>query len=453
MEDAEFDVIIVGAGISGLVAARHLVKNQKKVCILEARNRVGGRILSRKTPSGKTVDLGAQWVGDGQTHLQSLLNEFSIKIFPDKAKGNHLLFLDNKLSSFNNSIPKLSFFPLLDFYLNLYRVETNCVEVSQDVPVATKYAKEWDEMTVESWAHSHIHTKSVRKLFTLFTEAVYAAGPRDMSFLFFLSTLHHSCGPIYGVEGASACSVEGGLSQMCERIAAELNGSIRLNSAVKKISQLRESVTVQTMTHSYSAKKVIVAVPPVLASQISFTPSLPPKRDKLLQKMPMGSAIKTFAIYKKPFWREKGFSGKVVNDTGLVRLIYDASPHDDSYGVLLAFLLGKSVIHIEKTSETWLADSVLSTLAKFFGEEARKPEEFIFYNWNEDPWARGGYAGYMPPGVMTTVGDTLQDPSGHIYWAGTETSVKWNGYIEGAIQSGLRAANQILEQQIGYPHE
>ena len=452
MEDPEFDVIIVGAGISGLAAAKHLVKNKKKVCILEAQNRVGGRIFSKTTPSGKVIDLGAQWIGEGQSNLISLLSEYSIKKFPDIAVGKHIQFLNNELRTYTNSIPDLGIIHLIDFYLALYRIEKDGESVSLDTPYKAKYAEEWDSMTVESWAKKHIHTKSVHEILDLYMESVFAASPRDMSFLFFLSTLHNSKGPVYGIEGASAYRVDGGLSQLCERIAEDLKGSIILNCPVKKVSQSKEKVILQTATSSYSARKAIITIPPVLASQISFFPPLPPKRDKLHQRMPMGSAIKTFAIYKKPFWKANGFSGKIINNEGLVRLIYDGSPSDNSYGALVAFVLGKRSIEAENASEASITGAVLNTLVKFLGEEAKEPDEFIIYNWNHDPWARGGYSGYMPPGVMNGLGDTVHEPTGNIYWAGDQMTSKFLGYVEGAIESGLKAANDILTHKSGSQH-
>ncbi|MBX7066642.1 MAG: FAD-dependent oxidoreductase [Parachlamydiales bacterium] len=443
--EEKFDVIVVGAGISGLSAARHLIKQGKHVCLLEARNRVGGRIFSKKTPSGKVVDLGAQWVGKNQPRIQSLLSEFSIKTF-EANKGEHLLFLDKKLTAYTSTIPDLSLIHSLDLYLNLYRVQKNCEEVPLDTPFKAKYAEEWDSMTVDSWAKSHVHTRPVRELLNLYTESVFAASPKDLSFLFFLSALHDCHGPIYEIEGANSYRVTGGLSQICERMAHEMKSSIVYNALVKKIMQTPSRVMVFTEKESFSAKDVILAIPPVMASQITFDPALPAARDKLLQRMPMGSAIVCVPFYKKPFWRERGLSGKVVTNEGFVRMIYDGSPADGSYGALSVLLLGNSVMHIEKNSQSWLADAVLSTLSKFFGEQALDPEEFIFYNWNEDPWARGGYSAYMPPGVMTSLGMTIPRPTGRIHWAGTEMATEFYGYMEGAIEAGLRAADQILSQ-------
>jgi monoamine oxidase len=216
---------------------------------------------------------------------------------------------------------------------------------------------------------------------------------------------------------------------------------------VKHITQHEDGVTVEGSDFSYQAHHVIIAIPPVLISSIEFTPTLPIYKTQLIEKMSMGIVGKVLGVYEKPFWRDQGFSGQVVADEHEpFQTLFDSSPADGQYGVLLAFCIanrGRDFFSKDQETRKTIA---LKSFAKYFGDAAFKPVEYIDHCWADEAWSKGCYAGLYPTGAWTNFHDALATTTGHIHWAGTETSSVWYGYIEGAVRAGERAADEILNK-------
>jgi monoamine oxidase len=185
-------------------------------------------------------------------------------------------------------------------------------------------------------------------------------------------------------------------------------------------------------------------MPPTLTSRIAYDPPLPGFRDQLTQRMPQGTVWKCMAVYERPFWRDDGLSGFGTSDTGPVRLTYDNSPPDGTPGVLLGFLEGDFARRAGLLSEAERRAQVLGVFGRLFGERALQPQRYIERSWAEEEWTRGCYGCYMPPGGWTSYGEALRRPVGPIHWAGAETATIWNGYMDGALRSGERAAAEAL---------
>jgi monoamine oxidase len=189
---------------------------------------------------------------------------------------------------------------------------------------------------------------------------------------------------------------------------------------------------------------VIVAIPPTLAGRIRYQPPMPASRDGLTQRMPMGTAIKMMMVYETPFWRDEGLSGFALTDQDVPQLIYDNSPEDGSCGILLGFTEGLPARRWIAESEATRQAAAIQTAVGCFGEKAAAPIHFIDKSWTEEEFSRGCYAGTMTPGTWSSFGIALRTPVGRIHWAGTETATYWNGYVEGAMQAGERAAEEVL---------
>jgi monoamine oxidase len=171
---------------------------------------------------------------------------------------------------------------------------------------------------------------------------------------------------------------------------------------------------------------------------------MPGWRNQLTQRVPMGSVIKVHAIYEQPFWRQDGLSGFVVSDSGPVRVVYDNSPEDGSPGVLVGFIEGEQARTWARRDRADRRAGILACLSDYFGERAGRPRELLERSWADEEYSGGCYAGYFPPGVWTSFGQALREPIGRLHWAGTETATVWTSYMEGAVQSGQRAANEVL---------
>ena len=227
-------------------------------------------------------------------------------------------------------------------------------------------------------------------------------------------------------------------------MAEALDDRVILNAPVHTVAQDERSVRVEADGVTVTAERAILALPPTLAGRLRYRPALPGYRDQFTQRVPMGTVIKIQCLYERPFWREDGLTGQVTSDTGAVRITFDNTPPDGSPGILLGFIEGEEGRRWGRRSLEERRAEVLNCLARYFGEQARVPKEYVELSWAEEEYSRGCYAGFLPPGVLTSYGEALRAPIGRLHWAGTETATEWNGYMDGALQAGERAAREIL---------
>lgn len=440
------DVVVVGAGVAGLTAARLLDRQGVSLLVLEARDRVGGRTLSQRV-GREVLDLGGQWIGPTQDRLAALAKELGVQTFPQYHQGKKILSWAGRIRHFSGEVPFLS--PLAMF--ELFRMERKfgalAKTIRPEAPWNSPGAVELDGMTLESWKQRHLRTRGARLFLDIVTRAVLTSEPRDLSFLYFLSYLRWGQGLnrlISIPEGAQQDRFVGGAQQISERMAEQLGDRVRLNTPVLAIEQGSDGVVVRTHAGPVDAKRVVVAIPPVLAGRIHYSSALPAARDQLTSRMPMGSVIKYVAVYERAFWREAGFSGEAFSDTGVTVTTFDDSSPDGSHPALVSFSDGDVARVWSQRSPEERRQAVISEFVRFFGPAAARPVAFVEKNWLEEPWSRGCYVGVMGPGTMTSWGSALREPCGRIHWAGTETATKWMGYIDGAIESGERVAQEVV---------
>jgi monoamine oxidase len=439
------DVIVVGAGLAGLSAATDLVHAGKSVVVLEARDRVGGRTLNAALGGGEVVEVGGQWVGPGQDRIMARARSLGITTFKTYTKGAQVLDYAGHQSHFTGLIPPLPAADAADFGSVLSKL----ISLQATVPLATPWtapgAAALDSQTLETFKLANTSTPGARFLVDLATRAVFAAEPRDLSLLHALFYFHSGQGIINLTStagGAQDSRFVGGSQLVSIKLAQRLGQRIVLQAPVRRISQSRSGVIVDSDRGAWRAKRVIVALAPTLAGRIDYEPALPAVRDQLTQRMPQGSVIKFEAVYPKPFWRAAGLNGYSNSDRGPVRFTYDNSPPGGTPGVLLGFVCGEDARRLGRLSAGARRREVLASFERLFGGAAARPRRLIEHNWSEEVWTRGCYAGYMPPGVWTDFGSALRAPAGRVHWAGTETSEVFNGYMDGAVRSGERAAGE-----------
>jgi monoamine oxidase len=440
------DVAVVGAGIAGLVAARRLHRQGRSVRVLEARDRVGGRTLSQQV-GGEVLDLGGQWIGPGQNRLAALVRELGIKTFPQHHSGRKILSWDGKIRYFSGSVPWLSPLAMVELILMGRRLGRMAGQVPPAAPWQAKAAALWDSMTLETWKQRHLYSRGARLFLDIVSRAVLTSEPRDVSFLFFLSYLRWGQGLdrlISIPDGAQQDRFAGGAQQISQRMADELGERVSLSTPVLAIEQDSGGVTLRTAAGPEASRLAIVAVPPLLAGRIHYSTTLPAKRDLLTARMPMGSVIKYLVSYETAFWREAGLSGEAFSDTGPTVTTFDDTSADGAHPALVTFSDGEVARTWGERGPEERRRAVLAELTRFFGPQAGRPVAFVEKNWMDDPWSRGCYVGVMGPGTMTAYGSALREPCGLIHWAGTETATEWMGYLDGAIQSGERAADEVI---------
>jgi monoamine oxidase len=440
------DVVVVGAGLAGLAAASDLAHHGHSVVVLEARDRVGGRTLNHPVGHGEVVEVGGQWVGPGQNRIMARANALGIKTFKTYTKGAQVFDYLGRQTHFTGLIPPLPAADAADFAGLLAELVKLTPSVPLDKPWTARDAFALDGQTLETWKLAHSRTAGARFLFDLATESVFAAEPRDLSLLHALFYYHSGNGAINLTSttgGAQDSRFVGGSQLVSIRMAARLGGRVVLDAPVHRIAHAGRSVTVTTDAGTWHGKVVVVAMAPALAGRIDYDPPLPAARDQLTQRVPQGSAIKYEAVYPAPFWRREGLSGYANSDRSPIRLTYDNSPPGGTPGVLLGFATGRDARRLSSMTAGARRKSVLGSFTRLFGSRAAHPRMLIEHNWSEEPWTRGCYEGYMPPGVWTDYGAALRAPVGRIHWAGTETSEVFMGYMDGAVRSGERAAAAV----------
>jgi monoamine oxidase len=442
-------VVVVGAGLAGLRAAKRLDGAGVDVVVLEARDRVGGRLLSQQLADGYTIDLGGQWIGPTQERIGALADELGVASFAQFDTGKKHMSIGGKTSTYSGEIPSLPIWSLVNLQWTISKLERLAKKVPLARPFDAADAHEWDSMTVHSWMRQNVHSATARVALSVAVRAIFAVEPNEMSFLHFLFYVHSGGGFMRLAsirDGAQQQRLVGGAQQIPEALAGQLGERVRLEQPVVAIDQRDGGVVVHTEGCRYEAERVVVAIAPALAARIDYRPALPARRDQLTQRMPMGSVIKCIAAYERPFWREAGFSGELLSDSGVIQLGFDDSSQDGSHAALVGFILGERARFWTARPKDERRRAVLGAFADFFGDKAREPVEYVDKDWLAEPYSRGCYVGVMPPGVQTTVGDALREPIGRIHWAGTETAVEWNGYMDGALESGARAADEVLER-------
>ncbi len=443
-----FDTIIIGAGYSGLSAANYLKEKGQKILVLEARDRVGGRVYTKYINDSLYVDLGGAWVGPTQDTFYDLIKDTGHETFPTYDEGKSRLWIDDKLKSYKGLIPPLPIGALLSLDFAIKKLNKLSRNINLEKPYESVNAAKYDSMTLQTWMESQMKFKKARELFKIAAEAIWATHPADISFLHALFYIKSGTNldVLMNVKGgAQQDRIIGGAQGPALALAEKLKNEINLNTIVSQIEQNETGVQVSGSGFSYFSKKLIIAIPPHLNQKIQFSPALSANKTQLHQRMPMGTVVKCFAIYDTPFWRKDNLNGLAACNNGHTTVVFDNSPKDGSKGILMGFVLANQAKAFSKLSEKERKESILHSFSKLYGDEAKSPINYIEQSWAEETFTGGCYAAYMPTGVWTSLGEALRKPEGHIHWAGTETATVWNGYIDGAISAGIRAAKEVLK--------
>lgn len=454
--DRTADVAIVGAGLAGLTAARELTRRGKSVVVLEARDRVGGRILNHDLGNGTVTEVGGQYIGPTQDRIAALAKDVGVDTFPTYNDGSNVLLLNGQRSTYPATgiptDPRIS----ASLVKTIGALDAMAKTVPVDKPWTAPRAAEWDSQTLETFLLTGDHNAGARAITDAAIKSIWGAEAGDLSLLyalFYTAAAGNESTPgsflrlVTTAGGSQEQRFIGGSQRVPLEVAKALGDRVVLSAPVRRIEQSDNGVVVTSDAGRVRAGRVIVAVPPSLTAGIVWAPALPAKRAQLTQRTPQGSLVKAEAIYDRPFWRDAKLSGQVVADRGYARSTFDNSPPDVGSGkpaVLFGFVGGREARAWGDLPEDRRRDAVLAEFVTYFGPEAAKPRDFVEQNWTTEEWTRGCPVAFLPPGVMLEYGAALREPVGRVHWAGTETSTYWFGYMDGAVRSGERAASEVL---------
>ncbi len=437
----EIDVLILGAGISGLVAARALAERGLRVCLLEARPRVGGRILSQKVEGGGIVELGAEFVHGRAPELWALIDEVGAatverhgSMLREQSPGTLTADDPNDYAMFE-PLERLENFSGHD---------------------------QTHDQTFADWLAASNVPHHLRPALTGYVEGFNAADANRIS----VRSLGTQQKAEDAIEGDRSWRLPGGYSQLPDYLAARiknLGSEIRLNTVVRNIRWSPGKVLVKTTDAEFSAPRCLITLPlPLLQNAnrpggIQITPE--PAAIAHARRLAMGHAARFTMIFRTPYWQlSQLLDHKLLLNMSFLfaadhipPVWWTSHPDPDTLPALTGWAGGPRASALEGKSADELASDACATLAKIFALDDHLVRSALVaahaHDWAADPFAQGAYS-YVPAGAIDASTAMAQPEANTLFFAGEHTDVTGNwGTVHAAIRSGLRAATQILEER------
>ena len=434
------DVLVVGAGLSGLVAARRVCAGGASVRVLEARERVGGRTLTVPLGAG-LADLGGQWLSPTQDRLAALARELGVPTHLQDRTGETLLVRGPQRA--RTWLARIPGAHVLELAYRLRTIGRMVAAVPADEPQRAARAQSFREQTLGDWISSTVRTDRARESLRLLTALHLGVEVDEVSLLYFL----HVMGATSGVTGAGQGGGEerfvGGAQTLCTQLAEPLGDRVQLGHPVTRLRWREGAVELFGGDRWIRARRAILAMPPALIGALDVTPPWPAARRQLHRAQTMSPVIKCALAYNEPFWREAGLSGEAYHSHGLVRAVVDHSAPDGRQPALMAFVTGASARAVSGLPGAVRRAQIIEAMVELFGEPARAVIDYADKDWPADDLSAGCVA-VMGKGAPDDCFSALRQPVGPVHFAGTETAVRWPHYLDGAIEAGQRAADEVL---------
>lgn len=446
-----FDCAVIGAGLAGLSAASELARRGLDVVVLEARDRVGGRIENGALSDGELVELGGQWIGPGHDLMYELAERYGLDLIGLPGNGEFTVRLQGKTLRVpsKDEAPSMTPFEVADLGQGVMRFRRLADRLTNDEVWARGNAT-WLSQDLRRWISTNLRTPGGQRYFVEVYEAAFGSIPRDATLEAGLRQA------ISGVDLEGLVAVNGGLHQhrvaggifaMCEGMAGELGDRVRLGHEVTRVVHGDDSATLSLASgDEIVARRVINTLPPRLAVALPSDPPVPSWRVEVADKVPPGNVIKAFLVYDEPWWRREGLSGQMGSDEGSVRVTFDTSGRDYTRGTLMGFFEGADADSLSRRSVSLRQRAFTDSVVRAFGDIAANPSEYIERDWSAERYTGGCHGAHFAPGVWTANGPHLAQPDGVVHYAGAEYASKFNGYMEGAVRSGREVAATVARE-------
>ncbi len=444
----ETEIAVVGAGIAGLTAAMTLEREGRDVVVLEARDRVGGRVWNTEI-GGEANELGGQWVAPYQSAMHALVAELGIELFACEREGDHVyIAAGGEVHRYRGHDAPLGAEAEAAYAEADAKLDALAKELDPEAPWEHPEASRLDSITFEAWLQDEVADEMARGLLRSWLAGGFLAKPAHTFSLLQGLWMIAGAGGTYELFEPDQClayRVAGGSQLIPIRMAERLGERVVLNAPAREIRWSEDGVEIDADPVRVRAEQVIVAVPPNLTAALRFAPALPAWRLRLEQALSQGTVTKVLAVYESPFWREDGLSGQGFAPDKLVRELYDNSPPSASAGVLCTFLAGEVAERADRLSDDSRRLAILDGMSRYVGERALRPKDYIETQWSSEEWTRGAYGTSFGVGGLTRFGEDLRRPVGPIHWACTDIAGVGHIHMEGATRSGERAARECLD--------
>ncbi|WP_404434133.1 FAD-dependent oxidoreductase [Microbacterium lacus] len=452
MTDSEItrDVVIIGAGAAGLTAANELKKAGLSVAVLEARDRVGGRLWT-DVVDGAMLEIGGQWVSPDQEALKETLEELGLETYSRYREGDSVYInADGELTRFTGEIFPVPPETEKEMVRLIEKLDEMVAEIDPDAPWAHPDAEALDRISFEAWLEEQTDDQEVRDNIALFIAGAMLTKPAYAFSALQALLMAASAGSFSHLVDADYIldeRVVGGLQQVPLLLAERLTEDIFLGHPVHTVETTDDGVSVISdggMT--VHARYVILAHAPILYPWIDFNPPLPRLKQQLHQHISMGFVIKVHAVYDRPFWREQGLSGTAFSPYEISHEAYDNTNFGDERGTLVGFVSDRNADDLFRVSAEERKTRILESLSHYYGPEALKPIVYFESDWGAEEWTRGAYAASFDLGGLYRYGADLRTPVGRIHFACSDMAGAGYQHVDGAIRMGRFVAASIIEE-------